>query len=91
MRKPFRYEGFRIDIVNACISLYIIIMFVAVLVGLAWRIKYMFLVTSAGVIFNVGMGIKFGRRKRYISALLVWLFAAGLFVLFVCDMFRMIW
>ena len=90
LRKPFRYEGYKFDIVNACISLYIIVMFVAILVGVSWRLKYMFLVTGAGVIFNVLMGIKFKRRKRYLSTFLVWLFAAGLFVLCMCDIFRMI-
>ena len=77
LRKPFRYEGYKFDIVNACIALYIIVMFVAVIVGITWRIKYMFFVTSAGALFNFLMGIKFKRRKRYLSTFFVWVFAAG--------------
>lgn len=90
IRKPFRYSGYKIDIINSCISLYIIVMFVAVVVGLSWRIKYMFLVTGAGVIFNCVMGRKFCKQKRLICAGLVWIYAGILFILCMCDIFRII-
>jgi len=87
-RKPFRYEGYRLDIINVFVSLCIMVMFVAIVVGITWRIKYMFIVTGAGSLFNFGMGEKFKNQKRYVYAVFAWIFAGILFILCMCDIFR---
>lgn len=90
IRKPFKYEGYFIDKINMVISLYILCMFLAIVVGIGWRMKYMFLITGAGVLLNISAIIKFKKQRRIWEVGAAGVFAGILLILCLCDVFRFV-